>query len=178
MANFKPKPSDYKRVEVDGRYRTVLAGEIFDQFNISLLRLGAIGKRATGLDVIAAVFDLRGFTNFCNRGNQHIVLPQFLSEFLEWLIAEIKHESSEKRISEGAVLWCKLPFFLKFTGDGIIALWDCEGMNEPGERNLIQSARSIVTTYKTDFVSRISRRIPDRLRTGQRHGLFSWRRGG
>ena len=93
------------------------------------MALGDIGQASRRIDVIAVVFDLSGFTDCCNHVDAHLSMPIFLKEFLSWLFKCIVSELEQKRFREGILLYTHLPFFAKFTGDGVLFLWNTENMD-------------------------------------------------
>ena len=124
MSTFKVKDSDYFTAEIDGRKWRLLSREAFERFNPSILGLGELTSAAAATDAIAAVFDLQGFTNFCKQIEPHLTVPVFLSQFLDWMMTQIKSEMMHKEHEEGVSLWGPLPFFVKFMGDGLLVLWN------------------------------------------------------
>ncbi|MGH9808931.1 MAG: hypothetical protein ACRD9W_17060, partial [Terriglobia bacterium] len=67
MPTYKYSSKDVVEIEVDGKKIAVLSKAAYDRFNPSLLGLGDIGQKSNARDCIAAVFDLEGFTAFCNQ---------------------------------------------------------------------------------------------------------------
>jgi hypothetical protein len=65
---FKVK---YKR---EGHF-DILSTSEFQKFNPSILGLGELAKEGTLTHAIAAIFDLEGFTDFCNQIDSHLVVP-------------------------------------------------------------------------------------------------------
>lgn len=161
MSTFKPKASDYSIQEVDGTKTELLAIERYDTFDTRLLGLGDITRQATTTDAIAAIFDLQGFTNFCKQIEPQLSVPLFLNAFLAWLLAQIKSEMTKKVHSNGAQLWCPLPFFVKFMGDGLLVLWDASATNDTGRRNIIISCLEICEEYPKTFLQKISKQVVD-----------------
>jgi hypothetical protein len=45
--------------------------------------------------VLAAMFDLEGFTAFSDRRDPHLFVPQFVDAFLGWLFSTIKSLSPD-----------------------------------------------------------------------------------
>lgn len=80
------------------------------------------------LDAFAVVFDLEGFTAFCAQPDAHIVVPDFIEQFSEWLFGRMADFSLAKNghSSTSAVLDTPLPFFSKFMGDGYMMLWKAD----------------------------------------------------
>lgn len=97
-----------------------------DKFNPSLLGIGSINIISETQEVIAAIFDLEGFTDFCKQVDPHLSVPSFLNDFLYWLYKEIRDEITDEieNTDKGkATLWSELPYFSKFLGDGVLLLW-------------------------------------------------------
>jgi len=173
VSTYRPKPSDYKELDIGGKSVRALTASAYDSFGISLLGLGDVGQPSTATDAIAAVFDLEGFTAFSKQIEPHLTVPLFLSHFLGWLLDQIKREMTKRRYEAGATLWCPLPFFLKFLGDGLLVLWDSSNMADSARRNVIVSALEICDKYRTEFRPRIAKRVvapPPTLRCGLARG--------
>ena len=66
----------------------LVGNETLGKFNSSILGLGDIGLPSKELEAIAAVFDLAGFTKFCNQVDSHLAVPKYLSSFLTGCLAE------------------------------------------------------------------------------------------
>jgi len=92
----------------------------FEGFNPSILGLGDISQPSREIEALAAVFDLAGFTRFCNQVDPHLAVPRFLSRFLDWLFTRIKTGLTEATYGDRKALWAELPFMAKFSGDGMI----------------------------------------------------------
>jgi class 3 adenylate cyclase len=171
---FKPGSDKYLRLDADGKKLKLLSQAAYDQFNSSLLGLGDIRTASKPTDAIAAIFDLEGFTTFSKQIEPHLSVPLFLNEFLEWLFAAIKSEMTERNYKEGARLYCELPFFVKFMGDGLLILWDAS--NSTGSvdhENIVISASEICDRYVDQFLPTIRRKVsspPPRLRCGLARG--------
>ncbi|HEX8652908.1 MAG TPA: hypothetical protein VF708_18985 [Pyrinomonadaceae bacterium] len=173
MTTYKPKSSDYILADVEGKKRKLLSTQACESFNTSLLGVGDLNQSATSTDAIAAVFDLEGFTNFCKQIEPHLSVPLFLSEFLSWLMEQIKKEMINKELQAGALLWCPLPFFVKFMGDGMLVLWDSSEMTDVARRNVIVSLRYVCDRYTRDFLPKIQQKVvepPGILRCGIARG--------
>ena len=101
MAIFMPKESDFILIKIKEQNIKMLSKMVYDSFDSSILGLGDIKKASVATDAIAAVFDLAGFTNFCKQIEPHLSVPIFLSQFLDWLIGEIKKEMTIKTYVNG-----------------------------------------------------------------------------
>lgn len=173
VSTFRPKTSDFTLIEADGKKVKILSASAYESFNISLLGLGDVTRPATATDAIAVVFDLQGFTTFCRQIEPHLSVPLFLSRFLNWLLDQIKNETTNKKYDAGAYLWCPLPFFIKFLGDGLLVLWDSSVMADVSRRNVIISASNICDNYRAHFLPQISKLVvepPPILRCGIARG--------
>lgn len=161
MTTYKPKSTDYVTVQISGEPTVLLSNKAYGTFNSSLLGLGDIGRAAVTTDAIAAVFDLQGFTNFCKQIEPRLSVPLFLSAFLNWLLDQIKSEMTEQQHKDGAQLYCPLPFFVKFLGDGLLVLWDAADTGDIGRLNIIVSAHEICQSYSEDFLPKIQKQVVD-----------------
>jgi class 3 adenylate cyclase len=146
----------------------------FDQFSPAVLGLGDLATRGEYVEALAAVFDLEGFTNFCNQSDPHLATPEFLSEFLKWLFDKISAEIRLDETKGKSTLWASLPFFSKFMGDGILFLWDttyADSNREVG--NVVLLLRRVCEDYASTFRPQIKNmvsRTPTRLRCGISRG--------
>ncbi len=178
MGVFFAKPK-FVLVEADGKKTRVevIEDKDFDNFNPSVLGLGDISLRSKDKDAVAAALDLSGFTNFCSQVDPQLSVPEYLSQFLDWLFSQIRTESLIKSYPEGKSLYCDLPFLSKFLGDGILFLWDCKNMGHVHLCNIIVSLRNICFRYKYEFYPNIIKIVnapPSTLRCGIARGkVFS-----
>jgi hypothetical protein len=146
------------------------------KFNPDVLGIGNIAAKSKQIDAIAAAFDLSGFTRFCSQVDPHLSLPRFLNSFLGWLFDEIKSELEIKAESEEdrLYLWTELPFFAKFTGDGVMFLWDAENMSTIRICNIVVSMDNICGSYHRKFVPGMKKHlshVPIDLRCGVARGM-------
>jgi len=147
----------------------VYSSDALEKFNPIILGLGNIGQKSRRIDVIAGVFDLGGFTNFCIQVDPHLSLPKFLKEFLDWLFQNIKSEFEEKRFGEKVLLYTDLPFFAKFMGDGVLFLWNTANMDMRKVCNVLIIAENICHNYSKVFVPKAKKyltNVPKSLRCG------------
>jgi class 3 adenylate cyclase len=159
----------------------MLRQEKFDQFGPSVLGLGNLASPSHEIDAVCAVFDLQGVTVFCRQVDPQLVLPGFLSQFLEWLFGAIKSAwvvGSYEKPREGFVpTYTRLPFFAKFMGDGVLFLWDVSDLPESAISNVPGLLLGVLSAYETDFVPRVTASVsnaPSRLRCGVARGkVFS-----
>jgi len=96
------------------------------EFNQSLLGIGDFEGFPEQKDVIAAVFDLEGFTDFCACVDPQLYVPRFLKEFLDWLYESIREVFTKKTNKKEVILDAELPFFSKFLGDGVLFMWNID----------------------------------------------------
>jgi class 3 adenylate cyclase len=114
-------------------------------------------------DVLAVVFDLQGFTAFCDQRDPHTFVPAFVERFREWILrglaanlTDIRDEAKAHRV--GAVpLYAPPPFFLKFLGDGLLLLWraDASLIKEELPDGLRRNAQAELEGDLTNIVSAI-----------------------
>jgi class 3 adenylate cyclase len=167
--NFK-----YKLVQGEGGPADTLTNEQFARFNTALLGLGDISDEGQTIQALAAIFDLSGFTTFCGQTDPHLVVPSFLDKFLRWTFEAIGREMTS-RVEGGLVhLWCRLPIFNKFLGDGLLFLWDTKRMDPTHELgNVVVSLNNICKDYVGGFVPMIAGQFtsyPKQLRCGIARG--------
>lgn len=169
-----------KRIELEGQPE----GETFacpyygksklEGFGSAVLGLGDIGRPSRQTDVIAAAFDLSGFTIFCSQVDPHLSLPRFLKEFLNWLFVEIKSRLEIKSFEDEIALFSELPFFAKFTGDGVLFLWNTKNMDMTMICNIVTTLRDVCSKYNVDFMKKMRKHlshVPRSLRCGVARGM-------
>jgi len=170
---------NYKRVSVEekcGYPCTInsLTKKQFDEFNSSILGLGDLSKDGQMSNALAAVFDLEGFTSFCNQIDQHLVVPDYLKSFLEWLFSDLATVFTEDDVDGRVNIWGSLPFMAKFTGDGVLFLWNTDlSGGATGIGNILLELRKVCKSYSTEFFPEISKhhaKVPRRLRVGIARG--------
>lgn len=169
----------YKRVSVTEEYGepsslNTLTPKQFNQFNTVLLGLGEIKKQASVTNALAAVFDLEGFTDFCSQIDPQLVVPEFLSDFLVWLFKSISAKFTEKETGEIVRIWGSLPFFGKFTGDGVLFLWDTDlSGGRTGIGHIARKLKEVCDEYSSDLQPQLAENLaktPKRLRVGIARG--------
>jgi class 3 adenylate cyclase len=147
------------------------------KFNPSVLDLGDINAPCHEVEAIAAVFDLTGFTTFCNQVDSYLAIPRFLNEFLEWFFGNIRERITEREFGDRSELWAGLPIMSKFLGDGVLLIWDAQRMTEEQICRLAGTLYQICYAYKVLFYPRISMVVnkpPPILRCGVARGkVFS-----
>jgi class 3 adenylate cyclase len=179
MGLFKTRPGDYGACEHG--IRSHLRKDKWDQFSPAILDLGDLSAAAVERDAVCAVFDLAGFTRFCSQPDPQLVLPDFLSAFLHWLFDAIKASWIVKHYRDpqpGYVpAYTRLPFFAKFTGDGVLFLWDVSDLEEPAVCNIPGLLIDLLVEYQRDFLPKVQRTVvsaPSALRCGIARGkVFS-----
>lgn len=164
---------DYERKKIKGKVNWSLPIHAFQNFNPSILELGDISKEATRFGALAAIFDLENFTSFCNQIDPHLVIPEYLTAFLEWLFESISTEFTQKIEGDDVHLWCKLPFFGKFMGDGVLFLWKTEDLAQDVIGNIVISLHNVCNDFTESFLPQIKKTVatpPRRLRCGIARG--------
>lgn len=148
---------------IDGRKGILIhiENKKLDEFNPYILRLGDISQRPEQVEAVAAVFDLSGFTSFCNHADAHLAVPDYLSRFLDWLFKAIRTRLTVKKYTKNSILWAELPFLAKFLGDGVLFLWDTVNMDDILVCNIIVSLNHICDQYKDKFYPQIKRHVAD-----------------
>jgi hypothetical protein len=61
-----------------------------DKFNPDLLNIGNLKEPSKPIEVLSVVFDLEGFTNFTKQVDPQLSIPNYISDFFNWLFAEVK----------------------------------------------------------------------------------------
>lgn len=148
-----------------------------EKFTPHVLGLGDIRLPSKQVEALVAVFDLSGFTNFCNQVDPHLAVPEYLSRFLDWLFDEIRTQLTARSYAKVKALWAELPFLAKFLGDGGLFLWDTTNMSDTLICNIVTSLRDICDDYISEFYPKIKRVVvnpPTKLRCGIARGrVFS-----
>lgn len=174
----------------------IMEASEFNKFTPTLFGLNSIHIGRQPKQVIAAVFDLEGFTDFCSTNDAHLIVPEFTGLFINWLFDQIRLESidytKENEDNESVYLSTGLPFYAKFLGDGFLFLWevDHDGAFEFCEQHkcshqaeiqgdigcLISILRDICNNYSTDLYPKSLRSFmdpPTKLRCGIAQGSVS-----
>jgi len=168
----------YKKIPADndGEYHETLSIVNFQKFNSSMLKLGNIAIEGKYQEGLAVVFDLAGFTEFCDQIGSHLIIPDFLNKFLNWLFQTIAQEFVNETIEDKVLLWCRLPFYSKFMGDGVLFIWNTDGMAPADICNLIVSLEIVSNKYKSNFLTSIPlhyENVPEKLRCGISRGTIT-----
>lgn len=151
----------------------------FKEFNSSFLELGDISRHGRSTDALAAIFDLQGFTSFCDQRDAHLEVPRYIVSFIGWLFESISKgalkEKNRVKLVQGNQLglWFELPFFAKFLGDGVLFLWNAETLSSKAKWDLVSSIIVICNDYRTEFLPDNRREFtnpPPNLRCGIARG--------
>ena len=150
----------------------LLDGEIFNKFNSSILGLGDIKAPCEETEAVAAVFDLSGFTTFCNQVDAYLTIPSFLNTFFDWFFNSIIQGLTDE---EGGrtYFWADLPVLVKFTGDGLLVVWNAYRMKDDQLCRLAATLYNICYAYRRDFYPKIKMSVnkpPAVLRCGLARG--------
>ena len=167
----KREPKYTQKHDETGRFW--LRKSIFNKFGPSILGLDDILVNKETFEALAVIVDLKDFTVFCDQRDPHLVVPQFVKSFLEWLFDKLRAELLIEESGDNVVLWGHLPFFGKFLGDGVLLLWDVTEMDGEAKRNIVQSFDIIRNDYQTKFLPSIKQHIltpPPKLRCGIAQG--------
>ena len=97
---------------------------VFNSFNPGMLDLGDLALPSQEREALTAVFDLTGFTSFCNQVDAYLAIPRFLSSYLEWFFVSIRERLTEKTLGNRTTVWAELPMKVKFMGDGLLIIWN------------------------------------------------------
>lgn len=155
MSIFKVKQEEYKNEKIDGEYIISLPVSTVAKFDAKILDLGTLSNDSTSIDAIAAVFDLKDFTKFCDGRDVHLKVPLFLNKFLHWFMNQIKMETTIKEENERVSLYCPLPLLVKFMGDGLLVLWDVSQFCNNSKDSIVFIAHEICRKYSTHFCKQI-----------------------
>jgi class 3 adenylate cyclase len=155
----------------------LLNNEITRRFNPEMLDLGDINTPCQEKEAIAAVFDLTGFTAFCNQVDAYLAIPRFLNNFLDWFFTTIKEGLTEADDGTRSTFWVELPILVKFLGDGLLVIWDAHRLTDEQICRLAATLYHICYSYRRDFYPQIRMVVdkpPGVLRCGVARGkVFS-----
>ena len=157
----------------DEKGRFGLRKSIFEKFGPSILGLEDILANKETFEALAVIVDLKDFTVFCDQRDPHLVVPQFVKSFLEWLFERLRAQLLMEEEGDNVVLWSHLPFFGKFLGDGVLLLWDVTHMDGEAKRIIVHSFDIICNDYETEFLPSLKRHVstpPPKLRCGMAQG--------
>ncbi|OGO32772.1 MAG: hypothetical protein A2Z29_00765 [Chloroflexi bacterium RBG_16_56_11] len=151
--------------------------EIKKKFSPAVLDLGDLSAPCREIEAVAAIFDLSGFTRFCNQVDSYLAIPRFLNGFLDWFFEGVRKGLTEKRNNGQTYLWAGLPVMVKFLGDGLLLIWNARGMKEPQICRLVATLYDLCRDYRSDFYPGMSLMVnkpPAVLRCGIARGkVFS-----
>lgn len=181
MAKTRSKREPKYTQKGDATDRFWLRKSIFKNFGASVLGLEDILAQKETFEALAVILDLKDFTAFCDQRDPHLVVPQFIKSFLEWLFKKVRIELLIEEAGNEVVLWSHLPFFGKFLGDGVLLLWDVTDMGSEAKRNIVYSFDIICADYETEFLPSLKKTIskpPSKLRCGIAQGQVTSIAGG
>ena len=174
MGKFFLSETDYTDIDRGDSKTTLVKKDSFNSFNETTLGLGDLSIESEPTNAIAAIFDLAGFTAFCNQTDPHLVVPEFLNSFLKWIYSKIRQVSVVEEHAEGFELWCNFPFYSKFLGDGLLLLWDTKDITTDELGNIIVTLKEICDLYSSEFFEDLSESYsypPNKLRCGIARGV-------
>ena len=151
----------------------VIDTAVFKSFNPAMLNLGDLSLPCQEREAVTAVFDLTGFTTFCNQVDAYLAIPRFLKSFLEWFFISIRKRLTTENLGNRTALWVELPMKVKFMGDGLLILWNAQRMTEAQMCRLTVTLYDICAAYQEEFLPRtkeIIDRPPKILRCGVARG--------
>jgi hypothetical protein len=172
--NFKYKllPANEKYGEGFTFYS--LSQKEFDSFNPEILGLGNLSLDGSYHNALAAFFDLKGFTDFCNQMDSQLVIPEFIRRYTDWLFNAIAVCFTESVEDNRVKIWGSLPFYAKFLGDGILFLWNTDHSGTfSGIINIASKLVDITEKYQDEFIPDIKKHVskpPAALRCGIARG--------
>lgn len=151
---------EYRKTE-SGHYR--LSNKEFYKFGASLLDMIDFSRRHTTTEALVSIFDLAGFTSFCDQRDPHRTVPEFLDKFLLWLFDKIKSRLDDRACnSEERQLLAPLPNFAKFTGDGVLFLWELrDDLASLYVYEIIEALRWVCDAYQRFFRKEIAEYMPN-----------------
>jgi class 3 adenylate cyclase len=156
MAKIKLK---YRQTD-SGKY--LYPNNEYRKFEASLLDMGDISRRHTATEALVSIFDLAGFTSFCDQRDPGRTVSEFLDKFLLWLFDKIKSRLDDRACnSEERQLLAPLPNFAKFTGDGVLFLWELrDDLASLYVYKIIEALRQVCDEYQWDFLEKIAEYMP------------------
>lgn len=178
---FRELQYQYKKTPDGARYKA-LASSKFRQFK-PLFARAEMNRNQTNpdtkknFDALVASFDLEGFTPFCNQHDAYLSVLPFIDKFLGWLFSDLAEQLQRADLNGYTLLWARLPVWEKFTGDGVMLIWDVSdeesylGDLEVG--NIIYRLQQLCARYISQFLPEIRdtwKLAPKRLRCGVARG--------
>jgi len=146
---------------------------IYLKFSPDMLDLGNISAPCQEIAAVAAIFDLSGFTKFCNQVDSYLAIPQFLNTFLEWFFDSMRKGLTEKKNGKSTYLWSEFPLMVKFLGDGLLLVWNTRSMQESQICRITTMLFDMCNSYKHELYPQISLKVnkpPRTLRCGIARG--------
>jgi hypothetical protein len=156
VRRVRVKKPENRHSEIQNGGIKLLNSEVINQFSPAILNLGDIGTPCQEKEAIAAVFDLTGFTRFCNQVDSYLAIPKFLNEFLEWFFHSVRQELTEKNHQHQTTFWAELPVLVKFLGDGLLLLWNTRNMTEEQTCRIVVSLYRICYAYRHELYPKMS----------------------
>lgn len=172
----------YKTASDGGRYLALTSSQ-FRQFKpLFFARTETNRNRSDSdtkknFDALVASFDLEGFTPFCNQHDAYLSVLPFIDKFLGWLFSDLAEQFQKRELNGYTLLWARFPVWEKFTGDGVMLIWDVsdetsyQGNLEVG--NIILRLQNLCAKYESKFLHEIPsfwKLVPQRLRCGVARG--------
>lgn len=167
------RPTRARTVQPRQNGLKIMDSDVIKQFNPAMLQLGNIGVPSQEREAVAAVFDLTGFTTFCNQVDAYLAIPRFLSNFLEWFFSNIRKRVTAQTMGEKIALWAELPMKVKFMGDGLLILWNAQKMTDAQICRLAVTMYEMCHAYRAEFYPKMAMAInkpPVTLRCGVARG--------
>ena len=172
MGLFRPRRRDFVRVQTR-TIPAVMTKDALNRFGPSILGLGDLLTEGSPVDVICAIFDLEGFTDFAGHTDPHLALPEFFGAYLQWLFDGVRKGAIAKQKDDGVVLYYPLPFYAKFMGDGVIFLWNTSMNIDSENNNIAFTCVKLAQSYGTDLLPRVQQLVshaPRKMRCGVARG--------
>jgi hypothetical protein len=171
---YRSTPANAKKYGEGYRFPTITKKE-FNAFNSNILGLGDLTSGGGYVQALSAMLDLQGFTDFCNQVDSHIVIPEFMDKYLNWMFEKLKTISVAEEKESDIQLWNELPFYAKFLGDGVLLLWDTTKLTKNWNSlfNVVYGLLNITEAYKKEFYPEIKKHVskpPHILRCGVARG--------
>ena len=136
--------------------------------------MGDVSTEGTYVQALAAFYDLEGFTDFCNQVDSHLVIPEFMKRYLDWIFRNLADTTKEGEDGNKVRIWGSLPFYMKFLGDGLLFMWNTQySGGYTGIRNIVIHLYDLTQKYQQEFLPTVSKHVskpPKRLRCGIARG--------
>lgn len=112
MSIFKITSKDLLKIQDGNEIVEIIEKGKYDSYKPDILGLGDISSKSTTVNAVCAIFDLGGFTKFCSKIDPQLVVPEFLTLFLDWLFKQQRKDFITKEYEKGYYVYCNLPFYL------------------------------------------------------------------